>query len=131
MSRSTPRTIPHLPMLGAVILSLMLMSSACSTSEAVEQRALEDADWCIERGGTFTWEDGSWGDTSTCAFPAPAPERCYTTEDAPAGVPRDTNWYAYYLLNKNGAGAGGLDKYAICARFPVKRPQPFASLLEE
>ena len=131
MSRSLSRTFPRLLAWGVIALTLALTSGACATRQAVQQKVVEDAEWCFERGGTFTWEDGSWGDTRVCEFPAVAPDSCYTTEDAPAGVPRDTNWYAYYLLSKDGAGAGGLDKYAACAQFPVTKPQPPASLPDE
>ena len=35
------------------------------------------------------------------------PDECYTQgEDLPPEIPRDVNWYAWYLLGKQGAGAG-------------------------
>lgn len=96
---------------------------------------MQDMAWCHGLGGTYsnTLSKLDFGREpyykedvrGQCAIPPPpASENCYTTEqDAPIGAPLGVNWYAYYLLDKNGAGAGGLDEYEHCAEFAVTRPR--------
>ena len=118
----------------AAVFVVFLVIFKASAGEKHEQ-ALRQMAWCHDLGGTYTNDihdrehngvprfDGPDG---TCEVSPTQPLRgdCYTTEEsAPTGVPVGVNWYAYYLLGKGGAGAGGLDEYAHCAGSPVVRPR--------
>ena len=127
----TPARTLHI---GVAVLVALLAVTACGdpTSERLDRKK-EEAAWCHQQGGTYIAQvsyhepEGPHFRTkryNTCEVPPPsAPTDCYTTaETAPDGAPTDTNWYAYYLLGKGGAGAGGLDEYEHCAQFAVIRP---------
>ena len=124
----------------ALCCAVVVLSAAGLASCGGEDRALlsqENLEWCQSEGGEFKWQtkEGFFSHVSdACTIPAPSqsapslqtviPEDCYTpAADAPESVPRNVNWYAYYLLGKGGAGAGGLDKYEHCKDFPVVRDE--------
>ena len=114
---------------GVALIFLLMPSADEQRDHAMRQMA-----WCHDLGGIYSNKidkgdrdgaplfDKSRG---TCEVPPEwsLPADCYTTKDAdPAGAPIGVNWYAYYLLDKGGGGAGGLDEYEHCAKFPVVRP---------
>ena len=116
--------------LAALTLTALVVSACGSSPEEKQERAVQRMDWCHELGGAYSGDVTSSGGPrftgapGRCEIPPPsAPEGCYTPrQDAPPGVPSGVNWYAYYLLDKGGAGAGGLDEYAHCKGFAVVSP---------
>ena len=126
---------------GVALVGFMFISTACSNTNDIVYTGdehKEAMEWCHEQDGTY--QSGiirySVNSETYVMFPVndrclippspttatSLPENCYTpnAEQTP-GIPRNTNWYAYYLLGKNGAGAGGLDKYDHCKNLPVIR----------
>ena len=116
----------------ALVAFVVVLAKTAPNASEKQARAMRHMAWCHDSGGVYPNKiaskdhDGAprfVGAKGTCEIPpASVPEDCYTTEqDAPMGAPVGVNWYAYYLLDKSGAG--GLDEYEHCAEFAVTRPR--------
>ena len=130
----------HGPIYSLIIVVVLFIAAAvfmaCSSGSDKQNRAVVHMEWCHQMGGTYwnqlslDWVDGSprfVGAGGDCEIPpqGSTPNDCYTAQDnTPPGVPRGVNWYAYYLLSKGGAGAGGLDEYDHCKALPVVQIKP-------